>query len=350
MKKSLLIINFGLFISIPQISFAEVFHLAKICQDEKIVIENLSANKLTFWLQTWNTSLVDETGYTVEPYQTADFSLKNDLANTEQHYSILNLNSKIQASKDFKITSKCLDNQPSQLPEINSQQGGMLTFNISFLAKKQLEVANLSALKNDIYVFEYDLNHNLVTTQTFNLSSREHKFINLETDAKTNSIQVFGSQNTKIFMKNKNSYVTPTHITVQKSVPENNAVYFLIAPRQVQNIETSKDDQFIVKITNPKLIEKARDQIKNKNLEKIIFGQVVLGHQGFNRNLGSKNKNFWNWSVSVVTNIADLGSTTCNGFPQLIEDRSEFWINNPGNICFWNYRIKKELTADEIGF
>ena len=82
MKKSLLIINFCLFISVPEISLAEVFHLAKICQDEKIVIENLSANKLTFWLQTWNTSLADETGYTVEPYQTTDFSLKNDLANT----------------------------------------------------------------------------------------------------------------------------------------------------------------------------------------------------------------------------------------------------------------------------
>ena len=236
------------------------------------------------------------------------------------------------------------------ITEINSQQGGVVTFPIPFLAKIQLEIANLSALKNDIYVLEYDLNHKLVTTQTFNLGPREHKFMNLETDAKTNSIQVFGSENAKIFMKNKNSYVTSTRVNVQKSVPDNTAVYFLVAPRQVQNIETSKDDQFVVKITNPKLIEKARDQIKNKNLEKILFGQVVLGHQGFNRNMGSKNKNFWNWSVSEVTNIADLGSTTCNGFPQLVEDRSEFWINNPGNICFWNYRIKKELTADEVGF
>jgi len=352
--KICLIINL-LALACPTISLAEVFHLAKNCSGEKLIFENLSSDKQTFWLQSWTGYLYDETAIVVEPLQNTSITLQHELANDQQHYSILNLNSKIKQNQHFRIKNQCPEETGFKLSDITSDQGGLVKFNTHPLKKiQQLEVINLSPIKNDIYILEYNESEKLIKSQTVNLNSREHKFIQLQLENTTTAIQVYASQNAKFFAKDKNSYVTPGQVKIQKSAPETKAAYFVIGPRQNSgqdlNPKSTHEDQFVVKIKNPNMIEKARDQLRNKKLEKIIFGKITLGHQGFNRNMGSKNKNFWNWSVSEVTNIADIGSTTCNGFPQLVEDRSEFWMNNPGNICFWNYRIKKEITAEELGF
>lgn len=119
-------------------------------------------------------------------------------------------------------------------------------------------------------------------------------------------------------------------------------VYFEVGPR------TGPGDSFTVKITNPALIEKARLQISNPTLEKMLFARIQKGHQKQNRNLATTTKSFWNWSVVEVTNIADFGSTACNGLPQIVDDRIDFWQKDPGRICFWTYRIKREVPAREI--
>jgi hypothetical protein len=110
---------------------------------------------------------------------------------------------------------------------------------------------------------------------------------------------------------------------------------------------TGADDNFVVKIEKPELIEKARTQIKNPALEKIVFAKIAKDHNGFNRNFNSGGS-FWSWSATEVTGFGDFGSTACNGQPQMLEDRVDSWIENPGQICFWSYRIKRELTSDEI--
>ena len=120
------------------------------------------------------------------------------------------------------------------------------------------------------------------------------------------------------------------------------AAYFEV--RSQDNIS----DSFIAKITDPDLITQARLQISNPNLEKILFAKITKGHSGFNRNWTKTEKPFWSWSVSEVTSIADLASTSCNGLPQAVEDRVDYWVKDPGRICFWSYRIRKELKPSEV--
>ena len=93
---------------------------------------------------------------------------------------------------------------------------------------------------------------------------------------------------------------------------------------------------------------RARELIKFPQKEKMVFAKIQKQHSGFNRNWTKPEKSFWSWSTSEVTNFADLGSTACNGTPQEVEDRFEHWIVDPGQICFWNYRVKKELTPAEV--
>ncbi|MFN3455909.1 MAG: hypothetical protein ACK41T_13220 [Pseudobdellovibrio sp.] len=131
-------------------------------------------------------------------------------------------------------------------------------------------------------------------------------------------------------------------IKIQPSQIEKVGSYFLVTHRE------NSGDSFVVHITDANMIEKARDQIKNPALEKIVFAEVALGHKGFNRNFSTSIKSFWSWSTTRVTNISDLGSINCNGFPQMVEDRAEFWTEYTQKICFWSYRIKKELKYEDV--
>ena len=80
----------------------------------------------------------------------------------------------------------------------------------------------------------------------------------------------------------------------------------------------------------------------------MLFARIQKNHQGFNRNWSKVEKSFWSWSASEVTDFADLGSTACNGAPQEVDDRMDYWVIDPGQICFWNYRVKKELSPLEV--
>ena len=80
----------------------------------------------------------------------------------------------------------------------------------------------------------------------------------------------------------------------------------------------------------------------------MLFARIQKDHQGFNRNWSKAEKNFWSWSTSEVPNFADIGSTACNGIPQEVEDRIDYWATDPGQICFWNYRVKKELSPSQV--
>ena len=125
--------------------------------------------------------------------------------------------------------------------------------------------------------------------------------------------------------------------------PPTDGHFFLLTNSQ-------KNQSYVVNITNPKLVSEARDQIQNPNSTsgRILIGQVGKNSGGFNRDFNDTKKTPWTWHVDTVLHFAELASQDCDGSPEMLEEMALPWIENSGVICFWNYKVTKELKASEI--
>ncbi|XGC82381.1 hypothetical protein ACES2L_07815 [Bdellovibrio bacteriovorus] len=124
--------------------------------------------------------------------------------------------------------------------------------------------------------------------------------------------------------------------------PEKN--YFLVSTKG-----PNPEESFVIALTDAQQIHTAREQIQNKDLEKIIVARIELGHGGFNRAFAAKDKSPYSWSVFYVDAFADFAHIDCDGSPDLTEERLPQKLSEGGGrICFWRYRIIKELTVEEV--
>ncbi|ASD63836.1 BP74-related protein [Bdellovibrio bacteriovorus] len=119
--------------------------------------------------------------------------------------------------------------------------------------------------------------------------------------------------------------------------------YFLVSTKDPQ-----ADEAFVIALDKPETIATAREQIRNPNLEKIVVAGIELGNGGFNRAFLSRDKAPYSWSVNRVDAFADFAHIDCDGSPELTEERLEQKLNEGGRICFWRYRVVRELTAGEV--
>ena len=122
-----------------------------------------------------------------------------------------------------------------------------------------------------------------------------------------------------------------------------NKTYFLISTK-----EARPEDGFVIGLDDPKLIATARDQIKFKDLEKIVVAGIELGNGGFNRDFYSRDRAPYSWSVNRVDGFADFAYIDCDGSPDLTEERLMQKLSEGGRICFWRYRVTRELSLQEI--
>ncbi len=125
--------------------------------------------------------------------------------------------------------------------------------------------------------------------------------------------------------------------------PPSSSAYF--------RLSSSRNDQsFVVSLTDPKLIQQARQQIQKPSdfSPRILIGKVELGNGGYNRDFSKSHAPPWSWHVSQVYRFAELASQDCDGSPELVEEVLGLWVQSPGNICFWSYRIVEELSEDTV--
>lgn len=119
--------------------------------------------------------------------------------------------------------------------------------------------------------------------------------------------------------------------------------YFLVSTKEAQASEA-----FVIALDKAETIAVAREQIRNPQLEKIVVAGIELGHGGFNRAFLARDKAPYSWSVNRVDAFADFAHIDCDGSPDLTEERLEQKLNEGGRICFWRYRVVRELTAEEV--
>lgn len=109
---------------------------------------------------------------------------------------------------------------------------------------------------------------------------------------------------------------------------------------------SANNQSFVAEIEDPLLAQQAREQIKNPLafLPRMLIARVSPGHNSTNTDHLSKLQAPWSWHVSRIHRFADFGSTECNSAPLILEHYLKSWMEyKNGLICFWDYKIVKEL-------
>lgn len=311
---------------------AEVLRWPQACLKGDLQIKNLRKTDLSVWLQSFSPSLTSETELILKAESTMHYPLV--AKNSIERYSILNFNENGSVQINFNCSNKNYS--------ATNFEGGVLTYRKTNLEQNEVWLQNLFTDENQFLIEYQNKKFQTLDTEVINLASLSSTSVLLKTNLAWSYFRVSAKNRFSAFNLNASGSEGPTLVQPQTSFIDSNASYFLIGPR------TGSGDEFIVKITNPEMIVKAKNIIANPKLEKIVFGKIQKGFGGFNRNWSKKEKSFWSWSVSEVTNFADIASTACNGIPQVVEDRLSSWLQDPGKICFWNYRLKKEISAEEV--
>jgi len=322
---------------IAKSAFAEVLRWPQGCLTGELHVQNNSDSETRAWLQKFKSQLLEESEVRLARQQVTLIPVSAETVS--ESFTLLHF------KKAGTLHAKfiCNDNNIIKTYPSHSFEGGVLSYRRSDLKQNKLWIQNLYSGNNQIELEFLDRRMNVLSNSSIALISLETKVIPLISESQNWSyVRVQSQQRFAAF--NLTSYGSdgPFIIAPQSTLVSEDAAYFEV--RSQDNI----GDSFIAKITDPEMIAKAREQITNPTLEKILFARLKKGHGNHNRNWSKREKSFWSWSVSEVTNIADIGSTSCNGLPQVVEDRIDSWIENPGRICFWSYRIRKELKPSEV--
>ena len=307
---------------------ADVLHWPELCRTGVLRMKNTDNANQSLWLQKFNPSLATETEYDVPPLGEVSINIEK-LEN--EHYSLLHFNS----ARKMQVSYECGKNTYAA----SALEGGAVTFPRNGITSVWLQ--NLFSGTNAVEIEFQNIAFQKLSSVTFELNSLASR--NFELPALDwHYLKITSTNRLTSFPLNDSGAVVPVLVQAQKTEVENDAAYFLVAARE------GASDSFVVKIKDAAMTAKARDLVKNPQKEKMLFARIQKNHQGFNRNFSTTQKNLWSWSTAEVTNFADLGSIACNGQPQVLEDRMDSWLEDPGQICFWNYRVKKELTPLEV--
>ncbi len=311
---------------------AKILYWPDFCSNGTLHVTNTGLNEKFVWLQKFDDQLQSETELAVSAQSTLNFHVEKT-HDTERN-SLLYFDN----TSELKARFTCLNEGHTT----SLFDGGLLTYKRSSSNHHKLWLQNIYSDMNDVKVKILDKKTRLIKEMSFSLNKSETKAISLDTFSNWQNIQISSLHKFSSFLLNGNGSEKPSNSEPIKTEIDSKASYFLVSSR------SGEDDTFVVKISDEKLIAQARQLIKNPSSEKIVFAQIKKDHQGFNRNFNNPSKSLWSWSTSEVTSFGDFGSTSCNGHPQTIEDRVDSWVEYPGRICFWDYRLKKELTIEEV--
>ncbi len=310
---------------------AKVLFWPDLCASPTLTIENKTSVEKNFWLQKFTADDLGETEYTLASKQILKIDLTKQ--NEAERSALLHFNDENALSVQYSceaVTYPATD-----------LDGADITYKKIPNRHPKLWLQNIFTGRNTVQIDYRDAAMKVLKGRAVQLDSQETLSL-VENNVNWSYLTVSSSNRLISYLLDENgsnsAYKTAPHV----SPAPTDGSYFLV------NSKNSGDDSYVVKITDPQLIEKARFYAQHPETEKIVFATVQKDHQDYNRNMSLKTKPLWSWSATEVTGFGDFGSTSCNGQPQELEDRVDKWIDGIGRICFWSYRIKKELTPAEV--
>lgn len=321
-------------------AYARVHHWPEICAHGEIRIQNVSNQELHFVLQEFEPFLEKETQLQVAARSQARFAVHghSDLRPLRRLALMDFVSSSALPSMDPRITFECLN---QSLKASNYQSGNWTFLKKADLQTHKIWLKNLAPSTSEYLIETFNASNVKISSNVFTAAAFEQKSFHIKNPESWTRFVVSTKDKMAFWYLNQLQTVEPIKHTSSVEINfDDPSAYFELVSNQ------DEADTMIVKIENPTLIAKARELISLPRHEKILIGDIELGSGGFNFNRASGKSHPWSWHVSRVTSFSDFASTACNGLPQFVEDRVRSWVKDPGRICFWTYRIKREIRAN----
>lgn len=335
-----LILSIGVIIfsnSVNASNYIQHYTLESCLPEHLIVtIKNLSPQTEAFWFQTQHPLFKEQRELIKAKTQLeipGDLFLKN-----AEVFAIKTFSSKLEFS--FQCQGRLL---PSA-----QKTGTHFIYSPPQVQAKSTAIVfalNLFPDKNPITVTSRDRSGKVLaeTVLTFD-KYFESKKSKIPLSAGTFIVEIKGSQRFALQIQNETE--TPQKITSvgpSSLKPNDLQKHFLVSRKE------SFEESFVIATADPETIRLAREQIENPTLEKILVATIEVGHNQTNRDFSQKLSPLYSWHVQHIDAFADFAHIDCDGSPQLTEERiMERLLEKAGRICFWSYRIVRELTSEEV--
>jgi hypothetical protein len=331
---------FGILVTVSSPAWAENFYSPLLCAADEVSlrVQNPSDAPQDFWFQDLGTAPFNETYVSVKAKSQLNLELKDfGYSTNTTALSVKTQNSTLSFQGFCKSTQVAW-----KLESLNSPWKKISLLNSTPVVN--LELANLSQQTNPVEVIVEDL-VGFKTSQALTLPEAFAKTslqLNLTWGVRSVKIQASGRWTGKAFdsLGNEISLEEDTVANVTPPV----ARYFLF-----QSQDSGTSDSFVVPMTKPALIQETLAQIQNPASAKLLVARIDKSLQGFNRDFSSTTKTPWSWRIVEAQNYADFAHISCDGTPGLVEERLNSWLIETGaTICFWSYRVVRELNAQEL--
>lgn len=330
-----------LFASLPA-GASQTFYSPALCapEDLTVVVQNKSKNFQRIWTQIRLGEELDEIHQDLEAGQTLKIRGTSFL-NEKMGFSV-----KSWDRNAVSVSSVCANSFSAPLTDLTSPE--VSHWLPSSVRTVKLHLLNLYLKSNSVKLIAYSRSGEVLGEKTLELEkyyvtselkwslSREVARIEVKGTHRLHSLLTYdGGDSEKV---SPAVALAPVRLEVDPG-----KTYFLISTKTAR-----PDEAFVIALDTPETIATAREQIRNPALEKIVVAGIELGNGGFNRAFQSRDKAPYSWSVSRVDAFADFAHIDCDGSPDIVEERLLQKLNEGGRICFWRYRVVRELSADEV--
>jgi hypothetical protein len=310
---------------LPALAGAETFYSPRVCQGERtLVLSNKSNTDEAVWLQFIGDRGHDSDLWELKPRQTKtlpDHALPGDefvlrtsssavTAHTECDGKVIPWLTKTSALRRWKVPVGT--HLKFFVQNLNPrEQTVMLRFRNS-----QGQVTESRQVNLEMYM----------TTSVFKAVA-SGTYVELEGDGRI-SVLVWSADN---FLNERP--VEPLNVDVE------DGHYFMMA-------RPDFSESFVVRIDDPALAQTARELI-GKGSMKLLFADVEYTARSENRSLTDRESSPYSWRVGKVYGFNDFGSIFCDGSPEIVQENIFKWLMTK-RICFWGFKLKKELTPEEV--
>jgi len=345
MEKSLKTqLSIGILILITQSKAlaSEIFYAPALCSPSELTltVTNTSADSQRAWIQTRVDQDLDEVEQVMEPHSQLKIS-GADFLNATQAFSI-----KAAEENTLFALVQC-DSEPALVLGKHTSPVVAHTFSSPTQSLK-IHLMNLFLQTNKIGLTAFDQQGEVVESKTITLNnsydtqslkwilSKPVVRLEIKGEARLHSEVLYESQNKEL--------QSPAQVTSYSSFDVDTAkTYFLVSTH-----EKKPEQGFVIALDDPQKIAKAREQVAHPELEKIVVAHIELNSGNHNRAFMSSDKSPYSWSVSQVYSFSDVALIDCDGSPDLIEEHLEKKLLEGGHICFWRYRVVRELSPLEV--
>ncbi len=343
-KRLKTIIGIGILIFMTHLSAtaSEVFYAPDLCAPEELnlVLINDTNQSIKAWTQVRTKLDIDEIEVDI-PAQSKFKISGEEFLKIRQAFSIkTNTDSKLQ------VILQCAHQNEITLGTFTTPQ---ITHQFSTPTQSlKIHLLNLFLKSNAVTLRALDSNNRVIAEKSLTLQNYyDTESLKWILPQPATRLEIHGADrlHSEVLYESRDVEIQSAGVSLKNvAFPVNAAkTYFLVSTKG-----NNPSAAFVVALDDQQKIATAREQITYPELDKIVVARVSLGSDNTNRAFLSTDKSPYSWNVSDVDAFADFANIDCDGSPDLVEERLERKLLEGGRICFWRYRVTKELSPLEV--